>query len=63
MAIQLIQHPMPEAARDARVYGGDILVFRRLPAVGRLVETPAAHVRGHLGADPERAHAVPRGAA
>lgn len=48
--------PLPEAERNARVYAGDIIVFRGFSAVADLVGRLREQCRAHLGADPERAH-------
>ncbi len=47
---------MPEAERNARIYAGEILVFRDCPAIAALVERLGTHCRRHLGDDPETAH-------
>jgi len=55
-AIHHVTEPMPEAERNARIYAGEILVFRGFDAVRGLVETLQAHCRQYLGDDPERVH-------
>ena len=55
-AIHHVTAPVPEGERNARVYAGEIIVFRGFDAVMQLVETLRAHCRAHLGDDPERAH-------
>jgi hypothetical protein len=55
-AIHHVTEPMPEAERNARVYAGEIVVFRGFAAVAALVEALQAHCREHLGTEPERVH-------
>ncbi len=55
-AIYHVTEPLPEAERNARVYAGEVIVFRGFDAVHRLVDTLQAHCRQHLGDDPERVH-------
>lgn len=55
-AIHHVTESLPEAERNARVYAGEILVFRGFDAVRRLVEALQAHSRQYLGDDPERVH-------
>lgn len=55
-AIHHLVEPLPEAERNARLYAGEILVFRGFAAVRALVERLAGHCRAHLGDDPESVH-------
>lgn len=55
-ALYHVTAPMPEAERNARVYAGEIIIFRGFAAVAELVERLRAHCREHLGTDPERVH-------
>lgn len=54
--VALIDPPLDEAARNARVYGGEILVFRRVAVMAELCAAIAGHLRSRLGDDPEGAH-------
>lgn len=56
IAIHHVAEPMAEAERNARLYDGEVLVFRGFPEVAALVECLAAHCREHLGEDPESVH-------
>jgi hypothetical protein len=55
-AIYDVSQALPEAERNARVYAGEIIVFRDFTAVRELVERLAAHCRQHFGGDPELVH-------
>ena len=52
----LTSSPLPEEARNQRVYQGDLIVFRGFAAVTYLVDGLRAICRQHLGADPESVH-------
>ncbi|MFV8834342.1 phytanoyl-CoA dioxygenase family protein [Aquisalimonas sp.] len=52
----LTSDPLPEQARNERVYRGDLIVFRGSAAVADLVGALQAICRQHLGADPESVH-------
>lgn len=54
--LYLVSHPLPEAERNARIYAGELIVFRGFAAVGDLVDRLRAHCRAHLGDDSEHAH-------
>ncbi len=51
-----VTDPIPEAERNARVYSGEIIVFRGFGPVAELVDALRGHCRAHLGDEPERAH-------
>lgn len=55
-SISFVSEPLAEVERNARIYAGEILVFRQPAAVTRLVKQLAALVCRLLGDDPERAH-------
>lgn len=55
-AIALVNEPMEEHHRNARLYAGEILVFQGFAAVLDLIELLHARCRHHLGVDPERVH-------
>lgn len=55
-AFTLVSDAIPESERNARVYDGEIIVFRQIPAVRELVAALAEHVTGHYGEDPTRVH-------
>jgi len=57
IAIHHVTEPMPEAERNARVYSGEIIVFRGFGAVAALVDLLRARCEHALGEDPEQAHA------
>lgn len=48
--------PLTEAERNARIYAGDIIVFRGFRAVGELVDLLRGHCVSGFGDDPERVH-------
>lgn len=48
--------PMPEGERNARVYAGDIIVFRGHPRVVEFVNVLRARCVSSLGDHPEQAH-------
>lgn len=48
--------PLAETERNARIYAGDILVFRGFPEVAELVAALRAHCCTYLGNDPEQVH-------
>ena len=55
-AFTLVSGALPEAERTARIYAGEILVFRRVPAVRELIAILAEHVTARFGDDPTRVH-------
>lgn len=55
-AIHLRSAALAEAERNARVYAGEIIVFRGFAAVATLVERLRAHCEHNLGSDPEHVH-------
>jgi hypothetical protein len=61
-AIALITAPLDEATRNARVYRGDILVFRQLAGMRALRDRVAEHLRRVMGDDPESVHRAMNGA-
>ncbi|WP_297794942.1 phytanoyl-CoA dioxygenase family protein [uncultured Marinobacter sp.] len=48
--------PLPEAERNARLYRGELIVFRSFDAMAQLTDKLRAHCFSHLGNDPTRAH-------
>lgn len=48
--------PLPEAERNARIYKGDLIVFRNFSAMAQLTGELRTHCISHLGEDPVSAH-------
>ncbi len=48
--------PLPEGERNARVYAGDIIIFRDFSSIKAFIELLRQHCRAVLGGDPERVH-------
>ncbi len=48
--------PLPESERNARIYRGELIVFRGFDAMAQLTEQLRAHCVSHLGKDPTSAH-------
>ncbi len=48
--------PLPEAERNARLYRGELIVFRGFDAMAQLTDRLRAHCISHLGNDPTGAH-------
>lgn len=56
-ALTLVSAPLDDAARGARVYAGDILIFRRLPAMAELCRAADRLLREAFGGrEPTTAH-------
>lgn len=55
-ALYHLATPLPEAERNARIYRGELIVFRGLKAMAKLTDRLRAHCVSHLGNDPSRAH-------
>lgn len=52
----LTSRPLPEQARNERIYRGDLVVFRGFQAVAGLVDALRAVCQQYLGAAPESVH-------
>lgn len=50
--------PLPRDELAERLFAGELIVFRGLPAMGRLVEMTRARAEAALGRSPEAAHRV-----
>ncbi|MFN2362026.1 MAG: hypothetical protein ABR522_13245 [Marinobacter sp.] len=55
-ALYHLATPVPEAERNARIYQGDLIVFRGFDAVIELTDRLRTHCINHLGKDPASAH-------
>lgn len=55
-ALYQLATPLPEAERNARLYRGELIVFRGFDAMARLTERLRAHCVSHFGNDPTSAH-------
>ncbi|MEQ9547409.1 MAG: hypothetical protein RIK85_15510 [Marinobacter sp.] len=55
-ALYQLAHPLPEAERNARIYRGELIVFRDVEAVTQLTDRLRAHCTRQLGDDPTRVH-------
>jgi len=55
-AFTVVSDALSDSERNARLYAGEIIVFRQVPAVKTLLATLAEHVTAHYGADPTRVH-------
>ncbi|MDL0432652.1 hypothetical protein QPM17_16040 [Marinobacter sp. TBZ242] len=48
--------PLPETERNARIYRGELIVFRGFDAMAELTDLLRGHCVSHLGNDPTSAH-------
>ncbi len=55
-ALYQLATPVPEAERNARLYRGELIVFRGLDAMAQLTDTLCGHCISHLGNNPTSAH-------
>ena len=55
-AIMHVTKPLSEAERNARLYGGDILIFRGFPRVVECLDLLRARCLDYLGDDPLQVH-------
>ena len=55
-ALYQLATPLAEAERNARIYRGELIVFRGFDAMARLTDQLRAHCISHLGSDPTCAH-------
>lgn len=55
-ALYYMATPLPEPERNARIYRGELVVFRGLETMAQLTDRLRAHCVSHLGDDPSSAH-------
>lgn len=55
-AIMHVTKPLSETERNARIYGGDILIFRDFPRVAECLDALRARCLAYLGDDPVQVH-------
>lgn len=55
-ALYQLATPLPEAERNARLYQGDLIVFRGFDAMVQLTDQLRAHCIQYFGSDPTQAH-------
>ncbi|MDF0752420.1 hypothetical protein NLU14_19500 [Marinobacter sp. 71-i] len=55
-ALYELATPLPEAERNARLYRGELIIFRGFDSVAQLTDQLRAHCTSHLGNDPTCAH-------